>query len=157
MAMACWSELLLWCSTRTTECLQWQVCLSTKSSSRLSEAGVLGLETFSISGGRGEGEEEQMLFYCAVKCLRTAKEPDTVWSWWVTAPSFSLGCSYIHGYFGTQRHHGAEIAALSNYHLLFSCWQCEPELNVPSTGKNSTRMLEVSLTDRAERLSWTPS
>lgn len=55
-----------------------------------------------------------MLFHCAVNHLCTAKQPDTVWSRWVMAPRFSLGCSYIHDYFGTQGHHGAERAALSH-------------------------------------------
>lgn len=55
-----------------------------------------------------------MLFYCSVNRLCTAKQPDTVWSRWVTAPCFSPGCSYIHDYFGAQGHHGAEMAALSH-------------------------------------------
>lgn len=55
-----------------------------------------------------------MLLDCAVSCLCTAEQPDTVWSQWVTAPCLCLGCSYIHGYFGIQGHHSAELGTLSH-------------------------------------------
>lgn len=91
--------------------------------------------------------EKQMLLYCPVNCLCTAKQPGTVWSQWTMAPCLCLGCSYIHGYFGTPQCWGRYFESHSQRccQLPFGWCQREPELSVPSAGKNSTRMHQVSL------------
>lgn len=90
-----------------------------------------------------------MLLHRAVNCLCTAKQPGTVIS--VSHSSLSLPGMLPHPrlfwYSGTPQCWGRYLESHSQRccRLLFGWCQSKPELSVPSTGKNSTRMHQVSL------------
>lgn len=91
-----------------------------------------------------------MLLYHAVSHLCTAKQPDTVILVSHSSP-FQPGMflhPWLFWYSGTPWCWDScfESCSQRHYQLLFGWWQCKSELNVLSTGKNSSRMLQVSLT-----------